>query len=298
MRPALRLILSTSPPAQTGGKPPGLQALRCRKRLPSRGLRYRPVVKELDTETGLYYYGARYLDPKTSRWLSGDPAISEYIPSAPVNEEARKRNGNLPGMGGVFNYVNLHAYHYAGNNPVIYIDPDGRNPKNHSELTQGRFKAELLDIFGGSVKMGLGAQINLNLATLLKINAGIDLGSMESVQDKNGLNSTDTAGVHLAVEVLGFGEIGGEFSRTAPASDSDSFIDHVVNAWQNGETRAGVTASINVRGVGLTGDDNNDLKIEVGGQLGVGFRVWLNLTEAVDFLEYGLGLLRAIITQD
>jgi hypothetical protein len=42
-----------------------------------------------------------------------------------VNEEARKRNGNLPGMGGVFNHVNLHAYHYAGNNPVKYTDPDG-----------------------------------------------------------------------------------------------------------------------------------------------------------------------------
>ena len=26
----------------------------------------------------------------------------------------------------MFNYVNLHAYHYAGNNPVKYVDPDGR----------------------------------------------------------------------------------------------------------------------------------------------------------------------------
>jgi hypothetical protein len=69
-------------------------------------------------ETGLYYYGARYLDPRVSRWLSADPAMGEYIPEAPADEEARRRNGNLPGQGGIYNYVNLHAYHYAGNNPV------------------------------------------------------------------------------------------------------------------------------------------------------------------------------------
>jgi hypothetical protein len=55
--------------------------------------------------------------------------MGEYVPSAPVDDEARKRNGNLPGMGGVFNYVNLHAYHYAGNNPVKYTDPDGAKEK-------------------------------------------------------------------------------------------------------------------------------------------------------------------------
>jgi hypothetical protein len=53
--------------------------------------------------------------------------MGDYVPSAPVNDEARKRNKNLPGQGGVFNYVNLHVYHYAGNNPVKYTDPDGRN---------------------------------------------------------------------------------------------------------------------------------------------------------------------------
>ena len=119
-------ILTTSPPVQAGGKPPGLLAFRCRKRLPCRGMRGRPAGKELDSETGLYYFGARYLDPKTGRWLSGDPAISEYVPAAPVSDEARKRNGSLPGMGGVFNIVNLHVYHYAGNNPVMYVDPTGR----------------------------------------------------------------------------------------------------------------------------------------------------------------------------
>jgi murein DD-endopeptidase MepM/ murein hydrolase activator NlpD len=54
------------------------------------------------------------------------------VPAAPVNEEARKQNGNLPGMGGVFNVVNLHLYHYAGNNPVKYTDPDGRTDEDTS----------------------------------------------------------------------------------------------------------------------------------------------------------------------
>src|SRR5690554_5053286 len=89
-------------------------------------LPYKFTGKELDPETGLYYYGARYLDPKYSIWISADLALGEYIPGAPVNEEAKKRNGNLPGMGGVFNTVNLHLYHYAGNNPVKYVDPDGK----------------------------------------------------------------------------------------------------------------------------------------------------------------------------
>ena len=122
------LTLSTSPSTQSTKKPCRTASLALRqRRLYGRARRYN-TGKELDSETGLYYYGARYLDPRVSRWLSGDPAMGEYVPSAPVNDEARKRNGNLPGMGGVFNCVNLHAYHYAGNNPVRYTDPDGEEP--------------------------------------------------------------------------------------------------------------------------------------------------------------------------
>jgi len=56
-------------------------------------------AKELDEETGLYYYGARYLDPRVSSWISCDRFAEKY-PS-------------------------LSAYSYCGNNPVKMIDVNG-----------------------------------------------------------------------------------------------------------------------------------------------------------------------------
>ena len=126
MKTSNSLTLTTSPPSQPARKLRETASLTRRQRPLYRRKRQHSTGKERDSETGLYYYGARYLDGRTGRWLSGDPAMGDYVPSAPVNDEARKRNQSLPGMGGVFNYVNLHAYHYAGNNPVKYVDPDGR----------------------------------------------------------------------------------------------------------------------------------------------------------------------------
>jgi len=110
---------------------------------------FRFTGKEYDQETGLYYYGARYLDPKVSRWLSGDPAVyqGDYIPGAPVNDEARRRNQNLPGMGGFYNTLNLHTYAYTHNNPIRYIDPDGRRPSADidSDLQLAPWEIEILN---------------------------------------------------------------------------------------------------------------------------------------------------------
>ena len=58
-------------------------------------------AKELDEETGLYYYGARYLDPTNVAWLSVDPLFEKYVGMSP--------------------------YGYCAGNPVKLVDPDGKD---------------------------------------------------------------------------------------------------------------------------------------------------------------------------
>ena len=69
----------------------------------SEELPYKFNGKEIDEETGLYYYGARYMDPKISMWLGVDPMIEKYPEISP--------------------------YIYCHNNPIVLIDPDGRQSK-------------------------------------------------------------------------------------------------------------------------------------------------------------------------
>ena len=82
---------------------------------------YKFTGKELDPETGLYYYGARYYDPVLSRWISADPILAKYLPTGD-----KEKDKKLP-SGGVFTPINNNLYHYAGLNPVKYVDPDGNN---------------------------------------------------------------------------------------------------------------------------------------------------------------------------
>jgi RHS repeat-associated protein len=69
-------------------------------------------AKELD-ETGLYYFGARYYNPKYSMWSNPDPILASYIRRGPSGSGASPEN--------------LGLYTYAQNNPVILRDPDGRH---------------------------------------------------------------------------------------------------------------------------------------------------------------------------
>ena len=66
----------------------------------SEDMPYKFNGKELDEETGLYYYGARYMDPVTSLWYGIDPLTEKY--------------------------ASVSGYVYCIGNPIKFIDPDGK----------------------------------------------------------------------------------------------------------------------------------------------------------------------------
>ena len=67
----------------------------------SEDLPYKFNGKQFDEETGLYYYGARYMNPVTSLWYGVDPMAEKY--------------------------PNITGCSYCLNNPIKFIDPDGRD---------------------------------------------------------------------------------------------------------------------------------------------------------------------------
>jgi RHS repeat-associated protein len=93
---------------------------------PVKGQRFLFTGKEIDEETGLYYFGARYLDPKTARWVSADPAIEveEFLASSPRALSA---------------YLPMFA------NPVRLVDPTGLAPEDANAGASG------LSEFGGGM---------------------------------------------------------------------------------------------------------------------------------------------------
>lgn len=131
--------------------------------------RYKFNAKEQDNESDLYYYGARYYDPKTSVWLGVDPMADKY-----------------PG---------LSPFVYCANNPVILVDPDGRE----LDVANEDSKKDLLSIVTNKTRVVFnGNQVSVNLnglspkqqKRLLKNDKGLSLINEMAKSDKKMLFET------------------------------------------------------------------------------------------------------------
>ncbi len=90
------------------------------------------VGKETDRESGLYYFGARYMRPEIGRFITVDPV-------GPVDPRTNKTNSSM-----LTNPQRLNRYTYGLNNPYRYLDPNGKWPeKVHNSIISRAFKGSL-----------------------------------------------------------------------------------------------------------------------------------------------------------
>ena len=136
----------------------------------SEDLPYKFNGKQFDEETGLYYYGARYMNPITSLWYGVDPLAEKYA-----------------SMGG---------YVYTLDNPVKLVDTDGRivsYPKNQrTKRTKVYYKKDVVSSPHGSST----AQAIMAFATSSIIVLGAD--------DATGIGTVDDIAIPI-VGLVGFG---------------------------------------------------------------------------------------------
>jgi len=95
---------------------------------------YKFNAKELDSESGLYYYGARYYNPRLSIWYGVDP-LAEKTP-------------------------HVSPYAYAMQNPIRYIDPTGMIAMEAYKPTPREAALMSKHVYGDKVKLEGGWRVS------------------------------------------------------------------------------------------------------------------------------------------
>jgi len=150
-------------------------------------------AKELDEETGLYYYGARYYDPRTSVWQSADPILNRHL------------GGTRDG--GVYNSFNLALFAYSYQNPIRLVDPDGMAPLDatqwaHVKAETRRFEGLKNYMYAdslGFVTIGPGQMLpNAQAAAALNL-TNTATGTAATTAEKTSAFSTVTSAYSAAM---------------------------------------------------------------------------------------------------
>jgi RHS repeat-associated protein len=104
--------------------------------------RYRYIGREKDEETGLYYHGARYYVPWLGRWTAADPSGSQDGESQ-ARTPSDHQEGDVEGQEDEEHPTldlekRINLYRANRNNPITFLDPDGRDPISKVAVAAGR----------------------------------------------------------------------------------------------------------------------------------------------------------------
>jgi len=147
--------------------------------------------------------------------ISPDPALVEgkYFPKPNdydtehdfywyLSQDGSKK---LPGIGGVFNAVNMDVYHYVGNNPVKLVDPDGNQSLNPVDLGFTNPFSFITQVFGSSAKsMSDAAHYSCpQIYSIGAFNSGMSAGILNAITGLDVFNANDYSMFGVADEAKG-----------------------------------------------------------------------------------------------
>ena len=137
-------------------------------------------AKEFDEETGMYYYGARYYEPRLSLWMSTDPLEEKY--------------------------PTVSSYSYTLNNPIKFIDAEGKEWKciidkngnlvisvdvilqieaNLSQEQISAYKASITSTFNNMLKLASNNKVSGEVTFEGRIVEGIHTPTLTWTSNKN-----------------------------------------------------------------------------------------------------------------
>ena len=164
--------------------------------------RFKYNGKELQTVGGLGYldYGARMYDQSLGRWFTTDPLSEKYY--------------------------GLSPYVYCGNNPLRYVDPDGREVRGITKQDAQNFRNDIYKVLADDKFANVRTLIDIKGKTFKSIDAGKLSSAMEglTLTDDESAYITMITGAINSKDVYTVEYVSGEYTSSEGAK---AFVNHM-----------------------------------------------------------------------